>query len=66
MEPGGPMLHSQGLFNNPYPETNQPNYPPWAQISPQGPVFKYAFAMVVPNFQYSSEALCDVSDQILF
>ena len=27
MEPGGPMLHSQGLFNNPYPEPNQPNSP---------------------------------------
>ena len=24
MEPGGPMSHSQGLSNNPYPE---PNYP---------------------------------------
>ena len=27
MEPGGPMPHSQGLSNNPYPELNQPNYP---------------------------------------
>ena len=25
MEPGGSMPHSQGLSNNPYPETNQPN-----------------------------------------
>ena len=25
MEPGGSMLHSQGLSNNPYPEVNQPN-----------------------------------------
>ena len=28
MEPGGSMLHSQGLSNNSYPEPNQPNYPP--------------------------------------
>ena len=26
MEPGGSMLHSQGLSNNSYPEPNQPNY----------------------------------------
>ena len=25
MEPGGPMPHSQGLSNIPYPEPNQPN-----------------------------------------
>ena len=25
MEPGGLMPHSQGLSNNPYPESNQPN-----------------------------------------
>ena len=25
MEPGGSMPHSQGLPNNPYPESNQPN-----------------------------------------
>jgi hypothetical protein len=25
MEPGVSMPHSQGLFNNPYPESNQPN-----------------------------------------
>ena len=25
MEPGGSMLHSQGLSNNPYPEPDQPN-----------------------------------------
>ena len=24
MEPGGPIPHSQGLSNNPYPELNQP------------------------------------------
>ena len=27
MEPGGLMSHSQGLSNNSYPESNQPNYP---------------------------------------
>ena len=27
MEPGGSMLHSQGLSNNPYPEPNQLNFP---------------------------------------
>ena len=27
MELGGPMPHSQGLSNNPYPESNQPNSP---------------------------------------
>jgi hypothetical protein len=25
LKPGGSMLHSQGLSNNPYPEPNQPN-----------------------------------------
>ena len=25
MEPGGSIPHSQGLSNNPYPESNQPN-----------------------------------------
>ena len=25
MEPGGSMMYSQGLSNNPYPEPNQPN-----------------------------------------
>ena len=25
MEPGGSMLHSQGIYNNPYPAPNQPN-----------------------------------------
>jgi hypothetical protein len=25
MEPGGSMLYSQGLSNNPYPEPNKPN-----------------------------------------
>ena len=40
MEPGGSMLHSQGLFNN--------------------------FAMVVPNYPSSSEALCDVSEHPCF
>ena len=35
MEPGGSMPHSQGLSNNPCPETNQPNYPHW-YLSPQG------------------------------
>ena len=29
MEPGGSMLHSQGLSDNPYPDSNQPNYPHW-------------------------------------
>jgi hypothetical protein len=24
MEPGGSMPHSQGLYNDPYPEPNQP------------------------------------------
>ena len=27
MEPGGSMPHSQGLSNNSYPESNQPNSP---------------------------------------
>ena len=27
MEPGGSMSHSQGLYNNSYPEPNQPNSP---------------------------------------
>ena len=26
MEPRGSMQHAQGLSNNPYPESNQPNY----------------------------------------
>ena len=26
MEPGGLMPYLQGLFNNPYPEPNQPNF----------------------------------------
>ena len=30
MEPGGSMLHSQGLSNNPYPEPNQPNSLYWS------------------------------------
>ena len=29
MEPGGSILHSQGLSNNSYPEPNQPNSPHW-------------------------------------
>ena len=35
MEPGGSMPHSQGLFNNSYPEPNQPNSPHW-YLSLQG------------------------------
>ena len=27
MEPGGSMPHLQGISNNPYPETKQPNSP---------------------------------------
>ena len=27
MEPGGLIPHSQGLYNNSYPEPNQPNSP---------------------------------------
>jgi hypothetical protein len=27
MEPGGSIPHSQGLSNNSYHESNQPNYP---------------------------------------
>ena len=26
MEPGDSISHSQGISNNPYPETNQPNF----------------------------------------
>ena len=35
MEPGGSMSHSQGIFNNSYPELNQPNSPHW-YLSLQG------------------------------
>ena len=38
-KPVGSMPHSQGLFNNPYPEPNQPNSPHW-HLSLQGP-FQY-------------------------
>jgi hypothetical protein len=35
MEPGGSMLHSKGLSNNPYLEPDQPNSPHW-YLSHQG------------------------------
>ena len=38
MEPERSMPHSQGLFNNHYPEPNQPNYPHWF-LSLQGPFY---------------------------
>ena len=33
MEPGGVILHSQGLSNIPYPEPNHPKYPVIIPIS---------------------------------
>ena len=59
MEPGGSMPHSQGLSNNPYLDPNQP----YASYHISCPFF---FAMVVPNYQYSSEALYNVSYQRWF
>jgi hypothetical protein len=36
-ETEGSMPHSQGLSNNSYPDSNQPNYPQW-YLSLQGPL----------------------------
>ena len=38
MEPGGSMLHSQGLCNNPYPDPNQSNSLFWYRfiLDPKG------------------------------
>ena len=64
MEPGGSIPHSQGLSNNSYPEPNQPNSP-HCYLSLPGP-FSFFFAMVVPNYPSTSEALCDVYENPCF
>ena len=45
MEPGGLMPHSQGLSNNSYPESNQPNSPhelEWTINKAQGQTLRVA------------------------